>query len=122
MLERKNERIEFISSIDDPKMSLFDLSESGVGCYYSKAREKNSFILVKINDLSLRARVIYCTKRKDDYRLGLQFWNILPEKQEKLNEIVNQYSKGVPVSCRIEENENRDKKDKKVEKSKKSKK
>mgnify|MGYP003565296773 CR=1 FL=1 len=115
MLERKNERIEFITSRDNEKMSFFDLSESGVGCYHSKGKEKSSFILVKINDLSLRARVIYCTKRKDDYRIGLQFWNILPEKQEKLNSIVNQYSKGVPVSCQIEEDGNRDKK---AEKSK----
>lgn len=106
MLERKNERIEFISPNDTEEMSFFDLSESGVGCYHSKSIEKNSFILVKINDLSLRAKVVYCTKRKNDYRVGLQFWNILPERQDKLNKIVNQYSKGVPVSCQIVDGEN----------------
>lgn len=106
MLERKSERIESISSNGLGEKPLYDLSKTGLSCFYSEAKAKNSFVVVKINDLLLRAKVIYCQKREKDYRLGLQFWNILTERQVKLNELVEKYSKGVPVRCEIIEEKN----------------
>ena len=101
MLERKSERIESITPHGSGEMPIYDLSKTGISCFHAEAKTKNSFVVVKINDLLLRAKVIYCQKRDKDYRLGLQFWNILPERQVKLNELVEKYSKGVPVSCKI---------------------
>ena len=109
MLERKSERIEFITPDGSREMPIYDLSKTGVSCFHSKLKEKNSFVVVKINNLLLRAKVIYCQQRKHDYRLGLQFWNILPERQVKLNELVDKYSKGVPISCTIVEDKTEDK-------------
>ena len=101
MLERKSERIESITSGSTGTMAIYDLSKTGISCFYAKPKEKNCFVVIKINDLLLRAKVIYCQQRKSDFRLGLQFWNILPERQLKLNEIVDKYSKGVPISCSL---------------------
>lgn len=101
MFTRKSERIELISLDGTEVMPLYDLSKTGVSCFHSESKEKNSFVVVKINDLLLRAKVAYCQKREKDYRLGLQFWNVLPERQVKLNNLVEMYSKGVPVSCII---------------------
>lgn len=106
MLERKSERIESISPNGLGEKPLYDLSKTGLSCFHSEAKAKNSYVVVKINDILLRAKVIYCQKRERDYRLGLQFWNILPERQVKLNELVEKYSKGVPVSCKIIEDKN----------------
>lgn len=101
MIERKNDRVELITPTDSKETSLFDLSSSGIGCFYGKAKEKGSYVKVKINDLSFRAKVAYCIKRKDNYRLGLQFWNILPERQKSLTDMVEKYSRGIPLSCEI---------------------
>lgn len=109
MLERKSERIEFITPGGSEQMPIYDLSKTGVSCYHSNPKGKNSFVIVKINDLLLRAKVIYCQQHENEYRLGLQFWNILPERQLKLNEIVEKYSKGVPVKCSVIEEKHAEK-------------
>ena len=103
MFERKSERIEFITPGGSEQMPIYDLSKTGVSCFSPKPKDKNCFVVVKINDLLLRAKVIYCQKREKEYRLGLQFWNVLPERQVKLNDLVDKYSKGVPVNCTIVE-------------------
>jgi len=101
MLERKSERIESITPDGSQDTTPCDLSKTGISCFHTEPRDKSSFVVVKINDLLLRAKVIYCQKREKDYRLGLQFWNILPERQAKLNELVENYSRGVPITCEI---------------------
>jgi hypothetical protein len=103
MLERKSDRIEMITPSGAKVTPLYDLSKTGVSCLHSEPKVKNNFVMVKINDIVLKAKVVYCQKREKDYRLGLQFWNVLPERQEKLNTIVESYSRGVPVSCSIVE-------------------
>ena len=103
MLERKSERIELISADGTVQKTLYDLSKTGVSCFSPKPKGKNSFVVVKINDLLLRAKVIYCAKHEKNFRLGMQFWNVLPERQVKLNDLVDKYSKGVPVNCTIVE-------------------
>ena len=106
MLERKSERIELISADGTVQKTLYDLSKTGVSCFTPKPKGKNSFVVVKINDLLLRAKVIYCAKHEKNFRLGMQFWNVLPERQVKLNDLVDKYSKGVPVNCTIVEDAN----------------
>ncbi len=104
MQERKSERVEMITPTGS-ETPLYDLSKTGVSCYYPKPKVKNNFIMVQINTLSIKAKVIYCQKRTEDYRLGLQFWNVLPELQEKLNKVVESYSRGVPITFSIVEEE-----------------
>lgn len=103
MQERKSERIEVISADGTAQRVIYDLSKTGLSCFCPKPKDKNSYVVVKINDLILRAKVIYCQKREKNYRLGLQFWNVLPERQVKLNDLVDKYSKGVPINCTIVE-------------------
>lgn len=103
MLERKSDRIEMITPTGAQESPLYDLSKTGVSCFHSVPKSKNNFVMVKVNNLLLKAKVVHCQKRKSNYRLGLQFWNVLPEVQEKLNVLVESYSRGVPVSCSIEE-------------------
>jgi hypothetical protein len=99
---RRSDRIQFIAPSHQAS-SLFDLSTTGACCLHTQACEKNDFVKAVINDLRLRAKVIYSQKRADGYRIGLQFWNVTPEKQAKLDALVDAYSKGVPVTCRISE-------------------
>ena len=101
MLERKSDRIEMITPSGAEQSPLYDLSKTGVSCLHTEPKVKNNYVMVMVNELKIKAKVIYCQKRKKDYRLGLQFWNVLPEVQEKLNKIVESYSRGVPVSCAV---------------------
>lgn len=99
--KRKSERIEYISPGGMEEMTIFDLSNTGACCYHDQPKEKGAFVIVKVNDLSIRAKVAYCAKREDGYRLGVQFWNLSFDKQKKLNYIVEAYSKGVPIRGEI---------------------
>ncbi len=101
MLERKCERIELINSFGAEELSLYDLSKTGICCYHSEPKLKNTIVEIRINNLKLPAKIIYCQKRRNGYRLGLQFLKILPNIQEKLNTIVDNYSRGIPVTCNI---------------------
>lgn len=101
MMERKNERIESLNPIGAEDLILHDLSSTGVSCLHTVEKQPNSVVTVKINDLVLEAKVVYCQKRKEDVRLGLNFINVSPENQKKLNDIVEKFSKGIPVSCSV---------------------
>ncbi len=98
---RRSERIEFVAP--DEQRKLFDLSTTGACCLHAGAYEKNDFVKVAVNDLLLRAKVAYCQQRSDGYRIGIQFWNVTEEQQRALDTLVDAYSKGVPVVCKISE-------------------
>jgi hypothetical protein len=97
--ERKAERIELLGEGVHEK-NFFDLSKTGVCCHHDKAFDKGAQIMVKINDLMLSAKVAYCTARTDGFRIGMQFV-VPPEKQKIIEETVERYSRGVPVSVAI---------------------
>lgn len=101
MQERKSDRVEFIAPHGSGERILFDLSRTGAGCYHSTYREPGSFVVLQMNDLALRAKVVHCLKRQRDYRLGLEFCSALPEQRKRLDELVEKYSKGVPVRCEV---------------------
>jgi len=101
MNDRSSERIEYINTDGAADGFLFDLSATGVCCHYRKRVEKDSFVSVKINELTLKAKVIYCQERKDGFRLGLQYVQVSAEQQKTLNESVEKFSRGVEVSCGI---------------------
>ncbi|MBD3346952.1 MAG: hypothetical protein GF401_18010 [Chitinivibrionales bacterium] len=105
MKERSSERIESLN-VDPDRVTFFDLSKTGVCCLYKKKLEKGAVVSVKINDLQLKARVIYAIDRKDGARTGLQFIDTSPEIQKELNTLVEGFSRGIPVSCAIIEDSN----------------
>jgi hypothetical protein len=101
MHERNSERIEYISADSTAATSFFDLSQTGVCCHFNRSLSKNAAVSVKLNDLTLKALVIYCLERKDGFRLGLQFSDVSKDQQKKLDEAIEKFSRGVTLSCAI---------------------
>ena len=101
MLERASERIELINVGDAKEKSFFDLSTTGICCLFHRRLAADVLVSVTINDLTLKARVVYCQERTDGVRLGLQFVNVSEEQQKKLNDRVEKFSRGVALTCAI---------------------
>ena len=108
MKQRSSERIEMLNSFGEP-ISLFDLSKGGACCFHEDKKDKGETVEVSIKDLSLRATVVYCQRRTDGYRLGLKFVDVPDEKQALLASLVDRFSRGVPLECRIEDDESGEK-------------
>lgn len=102
MKMRSNERIEFIDPAGDDSRTLFDLSKGGACCLYPRTVERGAFVKVTLDQLEVRARVSYAVERKDGYRIGLQFWNVSGAQQKQLEELVESFSRGVPVACKVD--------------------
>jgi hypothetical protein len=101
MLNRSSERIEHINLDEAKDKSFFDLSATGVCCLFGRRLADNSSVSVKINELTLKARVVYCQERTDGFRLGLQFTGVSGEQQKLLKDKVEKFSRGVALSCAI---------------------
>jgi len=100
MQERLDERIEFIGGSEQ---TLFDLSKGGLSCLAQRKFEKNKLITATVNDLSLTAKVVYCIERADGFRTGVQFWNVPQDRKKQLDELIDKFSRGVPMSCTVRE-------------------
>jgi hypothetical protein len=98
-LPRESERIEMLSPLGEEKIVLFDLSKGGACCLHDKIKPIGSSIHMTVNDLSLRAKGVYCQERKDGARLGVQFLDGSPAQQKVLGELVEKFSRGVPLKC-----------------------
>jgi hypothetical protein len=101
MLERSSERVEYINLEGAKEKSLFDLSATGVSCLFYRKLKADSYVSVKINDLVVKARVVYCQERSDGFRLGLQFVDVSGDVQKKLIDRVDKFSRGVAITCAI---------------------
>jgi PilZ domain len=103
MQDRASERIEFINlnGANDP--TLFDLSKTGVCCRHDIKQDKGSILTIVINDLRVKARVVYCQERQPGFRLGMHFEEVTPEQQKSLGDLVDKFSRGVPISCMVQE-------------------
>jgi c-di-GMP-binding flagellar brake protein YcgR len=101
MLNRSSERIEYINLDSQKEQSIFDLSTSGICCLFNRRLADDSSVSIKIGDLQLKARVVYCQERMDGFRLGLQFVDVAGEQQKKLNDSVDKFSRGVALTCTI---------------------
>jgi hypothetical protein len=103
MQDRASERIEFLNLNGTNEPTLFDLSKTGVCCGHSVKKAKDSVLTVVINSLRIKARVIYCQERSPGFRLGMHFEGVTPDQQRALSDLVDKFSRGVPISCRVEE-------------------
>jgi c-di-GMP-binding flagellar brake protein YcgR len=101
MHERASERIEYINTDGTTDKSFFDLSATGICCHFHRPLAQNAAVSIKIGDLTLKARVVYCTERTDGFRLGLQFSEVSADQQKKLTESIEKFSRGVMLSCAI---------------------
>jgi hypothetical protein len=101
MKERGNERIEFLSTNDAVKNTLIDLSFSGAAMNYPTELAKNAMVSVKIRDYAIDATVIYCQGRAEGYRVGIHFVNVPADVQKALKIMVEEFSRGVPVTFEI---------------------
>ncbi len=103
MKDRASERIEFLNLNGENEPVLFDLSKTGVCCHHDKKKEKDAVLSITINSLKLSARVVYCQERVQGFRLGMHFESLNAEQQKLLGDLVDKFSRGVPLSCKVEE-------------------
>jgi hypothetical protein len=82
---------------------LFDLSKTGVCCFHDTKKDKDAVLSITINSLKLRAIVVYCQERAHGFRLGMHFDAVNAEQQKLLGDLVDKFSRGVPLSCKVEE-------------------
>jgi len=100
MKKRESERIEFINT-DEVDQPLVDLSRGGLCCLFSGKKEKGEKVAIALGDLSIVGEVMYCRERSQGFRLGVRFTQVDEAQVEKLNELVETFSRGVPISCSI---------------------
>lgn len=101
MKDRGNERIEFLNTDESKKNILIDLSFSGAAMNYPDELAKNAKIAVKIRDFAIDANVIYCQGMAKGYRVGIHFVNVTPDVQKALKIMVEEFSRGVPITFEI---------------------
>jgi hypothetical protein len=100
--DRKNERVESINHHEQEDTGkLCDLSISGLSCCYSRGFEKDTLVVVILNTLELKARVVYCQENCTIFRIGLNFGTLSAAQQKKVSDLVDQFSTGTIVSCII---------------------
>ena len=100
--DRSSERIEHLEP-NAERQNFFDLSTGGVCCLSKRSYDTGASVKVRVGDSDLAARVAHCTTRTDGFRIGLQFVNLTPAQQSRLGQLVERYSRGIPLSCGIVE-------------------
>ena len=103
MKERGSERIEFVGNDESSKNILIDLSTTGAAFLFDSEQKKDTPISVAIKEYTLDAVVVYCQQRADGYRIGLRFTNVPADVQSALKTLVEEFSRGVPLTCEIVE-------------------
>lgn len=98
--KRQSERIQMLGG-DDDEQTLIDLSKGGVCCYHDRMLKKGDTVAVTIRGLTVDAKVIFCARRSIGFRLGLQFLNVGSSAQNQINELVERFSRGVPLDCAV---------------------
>jgi hypothetical protein len=102
MKDRASERIEFLNLNGSSEPTLFDLSKTGMCGLSEKKLDKGAVATVKINTLTVKARVVYSIERTDGNRVGMQFFGLNVEQQKTLDDLVEKFSRGVPITCTVE--------------------
>ena len=101
MKERDGERIQNLNS--DGTGVLIDLSTSGVAMLLPVAKENGFEVVVYINELKIKSKVIYSIAKEEKFRIGLHFLSVTPDKKTILSDLIDKFSKGVPLKCVLED-------------------
>jgi hypothetical protein len=103
MAERSSERIEYLNPDQSRKTALLDVSATGAAFIHPKAKNIGSRLVVKIRSHELEAAVVYSQGRIDGFRIGVQFKNVPESLKNDLKDIVDEFSRGVPLFCEVVE-------------------
>lgn len=101
MTQRDSERIENLSH--DETGTIIDLSTSGIALLLSSPKEEGREMSLLINGIQAKVKVIYSIPRDEMFRIGLQFMRGSPDVQAMLPELVDKFSKGIPIICGLED-------------------
>jgi hypothetical protein len=110
MLKRKeyrdNERIEHLRHPLDESQGVYDFSESGIGLYLGHSLLKDDIRAINFKysekTLTLKVQVMHCSTYGNKYKIGFQYLAMEKEISQQLREMVNQYSRGVPLKINIQ--------------------
>ena len=100
MVGRGSERVEVLD-VDGSEM-LLNLSTMGIAFLHSDPLEKDRSVTVKINEVLVKGRVVYCNKRTDSNRIGVRFDAGTAEEQSAVKRMVESFSCGVPLKLSFE--------------------
>lgn len=103
--KRASERIEYLDPGGDESRVLFDLSKGGACCLSKTKLEKGAFVRLTLDGLEVKAKITYSIERTDGYRVGMQFWRVSTEQQREIDALVERFSRGVPIRCRLASSE-----------------
>ncbi|MBN1309662.1 MAG: PilZ domain-containing protein [Chitinispirillaceae bacterium] len=97
---RGSERVELLNV--DGSETLINLSRTGVAFLHANPLEKNRLVTVRINEVPVRGRVVYCRKRTDGYRIGVRFNAGTAEEQSAVGRLIDSFSCGVSLRVSFE--------------------
>jgi len=101
MVQKRKDRIEFLTPADKVEMGLIDLSESGVAILHPKPVSSQAAINIQIENIQLIAKVIYCREQVGAYKIGMQFIEVATEKAAILKGLVEKFSRGIPLEIKL---------------------
>jgi hypothetical protein len=97
---RKAERITHLT----PETGLLsDISESGACLKLTAPATAGSIIQLELNSMNrvlpVQAKIVHV--RKDGKQAGIEFINLTAEQKQKIADMVDDYSRGVPINARL---------------------
>ena len=101
MVEKRKDRVEFLKPAGKIEMGLVDLSETGIAIMHPNAVTAG-VAKVRINDLQLRAKLIYCSETPTGYKIGMQFVDVPHDKSSILRSLVDKFSRGMNLTVKAE--------------------
>jgi hypothetical protein len=101
MKVRDGERIQNLSINETG--TIIDLSTSGVAILLGSEKRKDLELTLLLNDKSIKVRVIYSAAVDDKFRVGFQFLQSTTETKEIIPDLVDKFSKGISITCIIED-------------------
>lgn len=101
--ERANDRVEILNAKvnQNTESSLLDLSISGAAFHSNNGYKIGSDVNVSVGSLELKAQVVYSNERSDGFRIGLHFGGLDSSQKQELQNLVEKFSKGVPLTGSI---------------------
>lgn len=99
--KRREDRIEQIHVEDQAENGIYDFSVGGLALAMDGHHTENAAVVLKISvgdmKISVKAKVAHSTVFGNRYRVGFQYMEMTEDAKEMLREMVNRYSRGVPV-------------------------
>ena len=80
---------------------LIDLSIGGAAFFGSRDVNLGVDVVVVFETIEIKSSVVYCNVLDNGFRVGVKFYSIDSKTQAALEIIVDNFSKGVPCSCKL---------------------